>query len=71
MSKIGGMPAFPVDNRDTVCDGMTIRQWYAGMALSAMPFTVDRQIDAGLVARALNAADIMVKLQEQSNAPSR
>ena len=62
-------PAFPVDcNTPPDCDaaGMTLRDWFAGMALQALLPQSDKRMvsDLGWAGRAYQIADEMLKARQ-------
>lgn len=77
--KDGGQ-AFPLPDRDDALKGMTLRQWYAGMALQGMlsnPFTSNYlkefYNDSGkegefMVHNAFKAADAMIAHEAKESA---
>lgn len=80
MSAKDGGPAFPLpcDSNNcphTHCMGMSLRDWFAGMALqgilsanAAMPVGVTKeQVDSIIAREAYCSADAMIKAREQQS----
>jgi hypothetical protein len=62
---IDGGPAFPINgqyNDLTALRGMSLRDWFAGMALNSFPTTSDLERDA---TRAYEIADAMLMRREK------
>ena len=78
MSKIYGGAAFPHD-RDCGqwCEGMTLRQWYAGQALAGLcashahPDAMGYPDGNETALKALSLADAMIEHERKENEPTR
>lgn len=64
MTQDDGGPAFPTESRDEFIHGMSLRDWFAGLALQSIYPVVterDRHQRTGMVKEAYDIADAMLE----------
>jgi hypothetical protein len=61
-----GGPAFPCDEWQLPSPGMTLRDWFAGQALTGL-LMANYQVDDVVAREAYDAADAMLAAREKTN----